>query len=152
MIITSDAFIHNSMMPSKFTLDGANISPPLRIEKIPPESKSLVLIAENPDTPIGNFIHWVMYNISIRTKIIDENIPNAFRLLDGSKNGINDFGKIGYEGPRLTSGLHRYFFKIYALNKKLLLDGGASSRQTLKNMDGHILDKADLIGLYKHDS
>src|SRR6267378_3425141 len=116
MKITSSAFQQGANIPSKFSCDGADTSPPLQIQEIPPAAKSLVLIVDDPDAPSGLFTHWIVWNIEPATAQIDENNSPV-----GAMKGTNDFGKSGYGGPCPPSGTHRYFFKLIALDQKLSL-------------------------------
>lgn len=143
MKLESPAFEHNQKIPSKYTCDGKNINPPLKIESVPEATKSLVLIMDDPDAPRGTWVHWTLWNISPDTKEIPENSVPA-----GAVQGQTSFGKPGYGGPCPPSGTHRYFFKLYALDATLELSPQAD-RATLETaMEGRILDKAELIGLY----
>lgn len=145
MNLSSPAFQNNGKIPVKYTCDGENINPPLIISDIPNKTKSLVLIVDDPDAPMGTWLHWTVFNIDPKTKEISENsIPS------GALEGITDFGSIGYGGPCPPSGTHRYFFKLYALDIKLDLSSGVSKEEIEKAIEGHILDKAELIGLYSH--
>lgn len=149
MELTGDAFKNNDMIPRKYTCDGENISPPLKLNKIPEKTSSLALIVDDPDAPVGTFVHWVMYNIPANTTKFNEGIPDREELPDGSIQGKNDFGKIGYGGPCPPGGTHRYFFKLYALDDNLNLSPGATKQQLEKTMNGHIIEMTELIGLYK---
>lgn len=144
MKILSPAFENNSKIPVKYTCDGEDINPPLEIKDVPEGTQSLVLIVDDPDAPIGTFLHWLVWNISLDTLKIEENSipPRAIQ-------GRNDFGKESYGGPCPPSGEHRYFFKIYALDKKLDLPAGSKLKDVEREMAGHILDQAQLIGLYQ---
>ncbi|MDP6685945.1 MAG: YbhB/YbcL family Raf kinase inhibitor-like protein [Candidatus Omnitrophota bacterium] len=141
MNLKSPEFTNNSSIPKKFTCQGDDINPLLRIEGVPEEAKSLALIVDDPDAPMGMWVHWVLYNIPIVDKIDEDSIPG--------KQGINDFRREDYGGPCPPSGTHRYFFKIYALDTELGLKDGVNKKDLEKAMEGHILDKAELIGLYK---
>jgi len=141
--IESSAFKNNSNIPSKYTCDGENINPPLSISGVPENTQSLVLVVEDPDAPMGTFTHWTIWNISSQTTEIPEN-----SVLTGATEGKTDFGRVGWGGPCPPSGTHRYFFKLYALDTKLDLVGGASKTELEKAMEGHILAGAELIGLY----
>ncbi len=142
--ITSPAFQHNENIPAKYTCQGENINPPLKIEGVPSNSKSLVLIIDDPDAPSGNWNHWIVWNINPLTKEIPENsVPQ------GATQGINDFRRVEYGGPCPPSGTHRYFFKIFALDTILNLPSSARKTDVLKAMQGHVLDKAELVGLYR---
>ncbi|MFA5060021.1 MAG: YbhB/YbcL family Raf kinase inhibitor-like protein [Candidatus Omnitrophota bacterium] len=143
MKLTSPAFSHNQSIPKKYTCQGENISPPLKVEGIPPETKSLSLIIDDPDAPGGNFDHWIVFNIPVVSEIKEDAIPGL--------QGSNDFGKLDYGGPCPPSGTHRYFHKVYALDTMLKLNEGVSKKQVEKAMEGHILEMAELIGLYKKE-
>lgn len=141
MKLTSPAFQDNKMMPAKFTCDGEEVNPELIIENIPKDAKSLALIVDDPDAPMGTWVHWVVYDIPVISKIDENSIPGI--------QGKNDSNPRNYGGPCPPSGTHRYFFKIYALDKELGLHEGASKSDLEKAMKGHILDKAELVGIYK---
>ncbi len=144
MILKSHHFKHNEKIPVKFTGDGEDINPNLEISEIPEDTKSLVLIMDDPDAPVGTFTHWMVWNISPKLTDIRENSAP-----ENAIQGRNDFGKIGYGGPMPPSGTHRYFFKIYALDTELDLTEGAGKEEVEVAMHGHILDKAELTGLYR---
>ncbi len=147
--ITSTAFAEGGMIPSKYTCDGSDISPPLRWEAVPEGTKSIALISDDPDAPVGTWVHWVLFNLPAEARELEENIPPDETLPNGAKQGTSDFGRIGYGGPCPPSGTHRYFFKIYALDTELDLAAGARKHQLLKAMEGHILGQGQLIGKYK---
>jgi Raf kinase inhibitor-like YbhB/YbcL family protein len=149
MKITSSAFANNGMIPSKYTCDGEDISPPLQWDGIPEGTKSIALICDDPDAPMGTFVHWVLYNLPAETTELAENMPTDKELSNGARQGMTDFRKTGYGGPCPPSGTHRYFFKIYALDTKLDLAAGASKSQLLKAMEKHILAQGELVGKYK---
>ncbi|MDO8489067.1 MAG: YbhB/YbcL family Raf kinase inhibitor-like protein [Candidatus Omnitrophota bacterium] len=141
MRISSSEFEHNSSIPVKFTCQGKNINPPLSIEGVPKEAISLALIVDDPDAPGGDFVHWVVYDIPVLSHIEEHSIFG--------KQGINSLGRLGYVSPCPPTGVHRYFFKIYALDKILNLKEGATKENLETAMAGHILEKAELIGLYQ---
>ncbi len=143
MKITSSAFQEGANIPSKFTCDGANVNPPLHIEQVPAQAKSLALIVDDPDAPGGLFIHWLVWSIDAKTTEIAENgvPPNAVQ-------GKNGFGKSGYGGPCPPSGTHRYYFRVYALDQTLNLSAGASRGELDGRMKGHIVGQAELMGRY----
>ncbi len=147
--IESSAFKYGDFIPSKYTCDGINVSPPLKWSDIPEGTKSIALICDDPDAPIGDWVHWVLYNIPPETRELNENIPNERTLKDGSIHGLNDWKKYGYGGPCPPSGTHRYFFKIYALDTKLNLSPGATKKHLLDAMSGHILASGELMGKYQ---
>jgi Raf kinase inhibitor-like YbhB/YbcL family protein len=140
--ITSSAFHEGGDIPSKFTCDGSDTSPPLQITGIPSEAKSLVLIADDPDAPSGLFTHWLVWNIPPRTSSIAEgSAPKGVQ-------GANDFGKSGYRGPCPPPGTHRYSFKIFALDRELELRSGAKRSQVDAAMKGHVIARGELVGRY----
>lgn len=140
--ITSSAFSDNSLIPAKYTCDGENINPPLEISGVPESAKSLALIVDDPDAPVGLWIHWVAWNINPKTKSIPEGIQSV------GVNGLNTRGKAGYDGPCPPDKEHRYFFKIFALDTQLDIPQKGTADDLLKAMDGHIVEKAELIGRY----
>lgn len=141
MILTSPAFENNKNIPKRFTCDGEGKNPPLKIDKIPENTKSLVLIVDDPDAPMGTFVHWVVYDIPVISSIREGSVPG--------KQGMNTTRGVDWVSPCPPSGTHRYIFKIYALDAELGLKEGAAKAAVEKAMEGHILDKAELIGLYK---
>ncbi len=147
--ITSSAFAEGGMIPSKYTCDGADVSPPLQWDAVPEGTKSIALISDDPDAPMGTWVHWVIFGLPAETRELAENIPADETLPNGAKQGITDFGRVGYGGPCPPSGTHRYFFKIYALDTELQIDASAGKRGLLKAMEGHILAQGQLMGKYK---
>ncbi|TRZ54516.1 YbhB/YbcL family Raf kinase inhibitor-like protein [archaeon] len=145
MKISSPAFGENESIPSKFTCDGESISPPLEITGVPGNAQSLALIIDDPDAPMaGGFVHWVVFNINPDTKEIKENsVP------ENAIEGTTSAGQPGYVGPCPPTGTHHYQFKAYALDTTLDLDSSAKREDVEKAMEGHILDQAMLVGLYK---
>ncbi len=142
MNITSSAFQQGGNLPSKFTCDGSDTSPPLQISSIPSNAKSLVLIADDPDAPGGLFTHWLVWNIPPQTNSIAEgSSPKGVQ-------GANDFGKSGYRGPCPPPGTHRYSFKILALDRELDLRTGAKRAQVDSAMKGHVIAQGELVGRY----
>jgi Raf kinase inhibitor-like YbhB/YbcL family protein len=142
MKITSSAFHEGGSIPSKFTCDGSDTSPPVQISDVPAEAKSLVLIADDPDAPGGLFTHWLVWNIPPQTSSIAEGItPKGVQ-------GANDFGKSGYRGPCPPPGTHRYSFKIFALDRELELHAGAKRSQVDAAMKGHVIARGELVGRY----
>jgi Raf kinase inhibitor-like YbhB/YbcL family protein len=140
--ITSSAFQEGGNIPSKFTCDGSDTSPPLHITGVPAGAKSLVLIADDPDAPGGLFTHWLIWNIPPQTSSIPEgNATNGMQ-------GTNDFGKSGYRGPCPPPGTHRYSFKIFALDRYVYLGPGAMGAEVDKAMKGHVVAQGELIGRY----
>ncbi len=136
-------FDNNGSIPLTYTCDGANINPELKFIDIPEGTKELVLIIEDPDAPTGLWIHWIIWNINSRINIIPEN-----SFPKDAIQGKNSFGENKYSGPCPPFGEHRYFFKLFALNANLLLDPNSTKEQLEKAMEGHIIEKAELMGLY----
>ena len=144
MKLTSPEFGNGNKIPRKFTCEGDDFNPTLIIEDIPAGAKSLALIVDDPDAPMGTWVHWVSFNIPVVSQIDEDSIPG--------KQGLNDFGRKDYGGPSPPSGTHRYFFKLYALDTVLNLNEGINKEALEEAMEGNILDKAELIGLYKKGS
>jgi len=138
--ITSPQFTNNGLIPPEYTCQGPNINPALNIEGIPQEAQSLALIVDDPDAPMGTWVHWVIFDIPVIDHIDVNSVPG--------RQGINDFQQKKYGGPCPPSGTHRYFFKVYALDKKLNLNEGIGKQGLEDAMEGHILAKGELIGLY----
>ena len=141
MKVTSSAFGHNEQIPSKYTCDGEGVSPPLHIEDIPQGTITLVLLHDDPDAPNGTWDHWREYNIPLTNDIAE----NAGKI---GSSGTNGWGKTGYGGPCPPSGSHRYFFKVFALDVELDLAEGSTKSEIEQAMEGHIVAKGELIGLY----
>ena len=142
--ISSPVFKQNQMIPSKHTCDGADVSPPLLIGNIPAGTKSLALIVDDPDAPAGTWVHWVLWNIDPKTtEIGEDSVPS------GAAQGMNDFKKSKYGGPCPPSGTHRYFFKLYALDAAIDPGKGATKAGLERSMRGHVIEYAELVGLYK---
>jgi len=142
MKITSSAFQEGASIPSKFSCDGADSSPPLQIAEVPSGAKSLALIVDDPDAPSGLFTHWMVWNIPPQTSTVAEgSAPKGV-------HGANDFGKSGYGGPCPPSGTHRYYFKIFALDRELDLPSGAKRSQLDAAMKGHVIAQGELLGRY----
>ena len=147
--LTSPAFGDSELIPAKYTADGQNISPPLQWSPVPESAKSIALINDDPDAPMGTWVHWVVYNLPPDATSLEENMPPTETLPNGAQQGTTDFGRIGYGGPAPPSGTHRYFFKVYALDTMLDLPTGATKRQVENAMQGHIVAEGQLVGKYK---
>lgn len=143
MKLTS-VFAHNENIPPEYTCDGQDLAPVLIVSEVPWEAQELVLIVDDPDAPMGTWVHWLVYNLPSDTVKID-----AGSLPAEAKQGMTDFGRIGWGGPCPPSGTHRYFFKLYALNKKLYLPAGITKAELEKVIKDHIIEHTELIGLYK---
>lgn len=148
LALTSPAFAAQQPMPKKYSCDGQSLSPPLQWSAPPAGTKSLALIVDDPDTPGGTFVHWVLYNLSPTTLALPENVPTDATLPDGSKQGRNGSGKTGYTGPCPPGGTHHYHFKLYALDTDLGLAPGADKSQVENAMDKHVLAYGELVGTY----
>lgn len=150
MKLTCQFFAEGQPIPTKCTSDGTDISPPLGWTGAPGKTKTFALICDDPDAPMGTWVHWVLYGLSAATDQLAEAIPTSDLLPDGAKQGVNDFKRIGYGGPCPPPGrAHRYFFKLYALDTELALKPRATKQQLLQAMEGHILAEASLMGLYQ---
>lgn len=143
-LTVSSPAIGGEFIPKKYTCDGENISPPLTFKNIPAAAKTLVLILDDPDAPMGTFTHWVIFNINPQTREIKEN-----RTPEKAEIGINDAGKYGYIGPCPPSGIHRYHFKLYALDTFLNLPHGADREQVEKAMTEHVLGNGEMVKTYE---
>ncbi len=140
LVITSPVFENNGFIPAKYTCDGEDVNPPLKIESIPEETQSLVLIVDDPDAPMGTWDHWVVWNIPPTDKIEENSVPGT--------EGLNDFNRHSYGGPCPPSGTHRYFFKVYALDTKLYLDPNSRKKDVERSMERHILARGEILGRY----
>ena len=143
MKLTSPAFANNGAIPSEHTCDGNDLSPQLVISDVPASAKSLALVMDDPDAPVGTWDHWIVFNIA----------PSTKQLAKGTEPqgvaGRNSWGRTGYGGPCPPSGTHRYFFKLYALDTKLSLAEGSTKKDLERAMQGHIIAQAQLMGTYK---
>lgn len=149
MQITSSAFSEGEMIPTRHTCDGSDVSPDLAWSGVPDTAKSLALICDDPDAPMGTWVHWVLFNIPAGADGLPAEIPSIAALENGARHGKNDFRRLGYGGPCPPGGTHRYFFKLYALDAELNLDSGITKAQLVQAMQGHILAEAQLMGKYK---
>lgn len=148
--IATLAFVAGAIIPIDYTCDGADRSPALTWKGAPKETKSFVLIMDDPDAPMGVFVHWVMYDIPPTVTELPENMPKDEKLLNGAKQGITDFGRVGYGGPCPPRGVpHRYYIKLYALDAMLNLAPKANRAMVDKAMEGHILASCEYMGKYK---
>lgn len=147
--VSSPAFKDGGLIPAKYTCDGSDISPPLKLEAVPEGTKSIAVISDDPDAPVGTWVHWVIFGLPADTRELAENIPPDKTLPNGARQGTSDFGRIGYGGPCPPSGTHRYFFKVYALDTEIGLEAGVRKRDLLGAMEGHILAEGQLMGKYK---
>lgn len=142
--ILSSAFENNKNIPRQYTCDGLNVNPPLKIENVPQEAKSLALVFDDIDAPRGSYVHWILWNIDPGIKEIKENF-----VPEGAVQGMNDFKKNNYGGPCPPSRAHRYVFKIYALNTRLNLNPNSTKTSLEEAMKGHVIAQTQLMGVYK---
>lgn len=150
MKLTSITFEEEKAIPTRYTGDGADISPPLQWSGAPDETKSFALICDDPDAPMGTWVHWVIHGLPAAAAGLPEGVVAVESLPDGGSQGLNDFHRIGYGGPLPPPGRpHRYFFKLYALDAGLPLKPRATKAELLRAMEGHILAQAQLMGIYQ---
>ena len=146
--ITSSAFSEGGMIPERYTCDGTDVSPDLAWTGIPEGTRSLALICDDPDAPMGTWVHWVLFNIPPDETGLPAEVAPEASLSNGPIHGTNDFSRLGYGGPCPPGGTHRYYFKLYALDTKLNLDSGATKAQLEDAMESHILAEGQLMGKY----
>ena len=146
--ITSAAFAPQASIPQEYTCDGQDISPPLSWSDPPQGTEPFALICDDPDAPVGTWVHWVLFNIPANRRSLPENVPAQNQLSDGSLHGRNSWRRLDYGGPCPPGGTHRYFFRLYALDTTLQLKAGATRKNLLNAMEGHILAQAELVGRY----
>lgn len=146
MKLTSPVFEQEGFIPEKYTCDGEDINPPLEIESAPDRAQSLVLIVEDPDAPNGPFVHWTMWNINPNTKKIEEDSTP-----EGVTEGITDFDDTGYGGPCPPSGVHRYFFKLYAVDDAFNFDEETKKERLEATLKERVVDSAELMGKYSKE-
>jgi Raf kinase inhibitor-like YbhB/YbcL family protein len=142
-------FASGGTIPKPLTCDGDDLSPALQWKAPPSATKSLALIADDPDAPVGTWVHWVIFDLPPALRSLPQGFPKTEQSADGSRQGTNDFKKIGYGGPCPPPGKpHRYFFKLYALDSKLNLKPGATKKDLERAMQGHILARGEYMGRY----
>ncbi|NLP05970.1 YbhB/YbcL family Raf kinase inhibitor-like protein [Candidatus Fermentibacteria bacterium] len=146
--LASSAFTHGGSIPEIYTGDGADISPPLEWTAPPAGTASLVLICEDPDAPVGNWIHWVVFDIPPDSTGLPEGVPPGTRYGASALQGLNSWGSCGYGGPAPPSGTHRYFFRLYALDCMLRIGARSTAEMVRRAMEGHVLASAELMGTY----
>ncbi len=149
MKLVSAAFQEGGTISEKFTCDGADRSPPLNWDGVPDETKSLVLILDDPDAPMGTWVHWVVYNLPPTIGGLSEGVVPEREIKGGGLQGMNDFRKIGYGGPCPPAGEHRYFFKLYALDTVFPFAAGVTKAQLMIAMEGHVIEETHLMGRYR---
>jgi Raf kinase inhibitor-like YbhB/YbcL family protein len=150
MELTSEAFVNGQSIPAKYACTGRNISPALTWNEPPAGTQSFALIVDDPDAPMGTWVHWVLFNIKSDTRNLQEDLPITGKNVDPNAIyvGKNSSGRIGYDGPCPPSGTHRYYFKLYALDTTINLLPGATKEQVLKEMEGHVLAQGELMGTF----
>jgi Raf kinase inhibitor-like YbhB/YbcL family protein len=150
LILSSPVFATGEAIPPDFSCDGRDVSPALTWTEPPAGTQSFALIMDDPDAPIGIWVHWVIFDIPASTRNLIEGTPTDPQLSDGSLQGKTSAGSSGYHGPCPPSGTHRYFFKLYALDITLSLSEKADKKELLAAMEGHILANAELMGTFSH--
>lgn len=146
--LTSPAFTNGAAIPPEYSCRGRDISPALAWSEPPAGTQSFALIMDDPDAPMGTWVHWVIFNIPASSRGLSEAVPTDPQLSDGSLQGRTSAGSNGYHGPCPPSGTHRYFFKLYALDTTLALSSKADKKDVLAAMEGHILASAELMGTF----
>ncbi len=147
--IKSTAFEAGGPIPKRYTADGLDVSPPLEWTVPPAATKSIAVICDDPDAPVGTWVHWVLWSLPADARSLAEDVPKQDTLPNGARQGRNDFGRIGYGGPSPPRGpAHRYCFKLYALDCVPNLKPGATKADLERAMRGHILDQGELMGKY----
>ncbi|NDK55804.1 YbhB/YbcL family Raf kinase inhibitor-like protein [Pontibacter sp. BT213] len=144
MLLKSPSFEAGDTIPTRYTCDGENVNPALELNDIPPDTRSLALIMDDPDAPAGTWTHWLVWDIAPGTNIAEKS--------EAGTMGINDFGTTNYQGPCPPIGIHRYFFRVYALDTTLELPTGSTREELLKAMEYHVIGSGELMGLYSHAS
>ena len=152
LTLTSGAFADGEAIPRRYTCDGDDVSPPLTWSGAPSGTESFALIVDDPDAPVGTWVHWVLFNVPADQRGLDEDVPANEQLEDGTRQGKNGWGDIGYGGPCPPPGsTHEYAFKLYALDTALDVEVGATKRALTSAMEGHLLGQALLSGTYSRD-
>ncbi len=147
--LTSGSFVKNSLIPSKYTCDGKNISPQLSWNKPSEKIKTFAIITNDPDAPGGNFIHWIIFNIPDTILSLPEDVTPMRNIPEEASLGTNSFGHIGYSGPCPPTGTHIYFFRIYGLDEAIKLEAGIEEKDLVRAMKNHIVAEGELMGKYK---
>lgn len=146
--LSSPAFEHKGRIPQKYTCKGEDVSPPLEWKDSPSGVISYALIMDDPDAPVGTWVHWVIYNIPGTTTSLSEGIEGGTKVANGSLQGKSSWGRSQYNGPCPPVGEHRYFFKLYALDVNLNLDGDVTKADLIHAIQGHTLGYAELMGVF----
>lgn len=148
MQLTSPAFPEGGVIPRQYTCDGKDVSPPLTWSGVPPGAKSLALLFDDPDAPSGDWVHWVVFDLSPSRIDLPEGVPPSEEIAGIGRQGRNDFKKIGWGGPCPPRGTHRYVFTLYALDRTLELGRSVTKADVLAAIRGHVLAEAKLTGTY----
>jgi hypothetical protein len=147
--LTSPAFAPGETIPERYTCDGQDVSPPFSWSAPPEGTESIALIVDDPDAPMGTWVHWVLFNIPADKRSLSEGVPAQDQLPDGSLHGRNSWKRREYGGPCPPSGsTHRYVFQLFALDTELDLEAGATKKQVLSATEGHVLAQGELTGKY----
>ncbi len=146
--LSSTAFANGDPIPMKYTCDDQDISPPLKWRDPPEGTRSFALINDDPDAPVGTWVHWVLYNLTGSTLSLPEAVQSDADLPESGRHGQNSWGQPGYGGPCPPGGTHRYFFKLYALDAELDLAADASKEELLRAMEAHVLASTETMGVY----
>lgn len=151
MQLTSETFENGELIPVRYTCEGEDISPPLTWSGVPENAAVLALVADDPDAPSGTFTHWVLYNLPVTPNQLQEGASLSGRLSEGLREGFNDFGKQGYNGPcpPRGDGEHRYFFRLYALARELNFTGRVTRDQLMDAMEDNVLNEVTLMGRFE---
>lgn len=150
MKLVSDAFAGGASIPRRHTCDGADTSPPLSWRAAPEATRSFALVVEDPDAPSGTWVHWVLFDIPVSTTALPEGAARE-SLPEGTREGVNGWGRRGYGGPCPPKGTHRYFFRLYALDLLLALDEGVTAEELIEAARYHVLARAELMGRYARE-
>jgi len=150
MKITSSAFEEGKPIPAKYSCDGKDVSPPLRWTGVPSTAKTLALTVDDPDAPVGDWFHWIVYNLPVSTTELTEGLPKFENLPKGGKQAMNDFKRLGYGGPCPPVGKpHRYFFKLYALDVQFNLPANTDGKQFMNALTNHVVAQTGIMGTYQ---
>ena len=150
-LVVTSTFKNGDVVPLQYTRDGSDISPPLNWSRAPADTKSIAVICSDPDAPGGTWYHWLLYNLPGDTVSLVTNIPKQPSIFSGAKQGLNDFNRVGYNGPAPPPGAkHRYFFRVMALDTNLPLKPEARKGEVLNAIRGHILAEGEIMGVYWH--
>jgi len=148
--LASEAFGEGTPIPARHTADDRDASPPLSWTDAPEGTKSFALVCDDPDAPAGTWVHWVLYNVPGSRRKLEEGVPALADLPDGSRQGVNDFRRVGYGGPSPPPGkAHRYYFRLYALDGSLEVTAQPRKGEVISAMKGHVLAEAQLMGTYQ---